>query len=480
MKILLANAPWIRDGIFGVRAGSRWPHFQEDNYLPFPFFLSYTASVLERDNHEVYLIDAIAEQITKDKFINRVKEIKPQLILFEISTPSLPDDLDIAHTIRDKFDKKIKIAFCGPHYELYNPDFLDKHDFIDFLLYGEYEYTIKDLAKTINYGGSFSKVKGIIYKGIDTKPVKTPPRPLIANLDELPWPSRDKLPIYKYSDQPGGIPKPTLQMWASRGCPYKCIFCAWPQLMYGNNSYRTRNPVEVVDEMEQCIKKYGFKSVYFDDDTFNIGNERMLELCSEIKKRNIKIPWAIMARADTLTKDVLKNMKEAGLYSLKFGVESGVQELINSSGKNLSLEKVKESMLWCKELDIKVHLTFMFGLPGETKDTINKTIDFALNLEPDSVQFSIATPFPGSVYYKQLESKNELLTKDWSKYDGAKHAVISTDSLSGYDLEKAVKYAYRKWDLHKLRKKYLTRKYFVKSLIHPVRAIKTISRILPW
>lgn len=474
MKIVLCNAPWIKNGIFGVRAGSRWPHFQNDPYLPFPFFLAYAAAVLKEAGNEVCLIDAIAERITKDELITRIKEIKPELILFEISTPSLLEDLDVAQTVRLNFGDNLKIAFSGLHYELYQPDFLKKYDFIDFSLYGEYEYTIRDLAKTIDDSGNLSEVKGLLYRNPNGQIIKTLPRPLIDDLDALPWPLRNKLPMHRYNDQPGGIPAPCLQMWASRGCPYKCIFCAWPQLMYGNNDYRTRDPVKVVDEMEWCIKKYGFRSVYFDDDTFNIGPERMLRICEEIKKRNMNIPWAIMARADTTSKDVLKAMKEAGLYSLKFGVESGVQQIINNSGKNLNLEKVRRSTSWCKELDIKTHLTFMFGLPGETKESIKKTIDFALELNPDSVQFSIATPFPGSSYYRMLETQGQLLTKDWSKYDGAKHAVIKTECLSGGDLELAIEHAYRTWDL----RKYLSKRYIIKGLLHPIPAIKAITRIL--
>lgn len=473
MKILLCNAPWIRNGIFGVRAGSRWPHFQEDTYLPFPFFLAYAGAVLEKEGHEVYLIDAIAERIGVNELINRIKQIQPRLVLFEISTPSLDDDLNIAKITKETFGDNLKVAFSGLHYELYHPEFLNKYSFLDFLLYGEYEYTLRDLAKSNDPG----KVNGLIYRNPNGEIIKTPPRPLIEDLDELPWPLRDKLPIYRYSDLPGGIPSPSLQMWASRGCPYKCIFCAWPQLMYGSSRYRARDPVKVVDEMEYCIKRYGFKSVYFDDDTFNIGNERMSRICEEIRKRKLNIPWAIMARADTSTKEILHSMKEAGLYALKFGVESGVQEIVDRSCKNLNLEKVSEAVSWCKELGIRVHLTFMFGLPGETKETIKETIRFALGLNPDSVQYSIATPFPGSYYYKLLEGSGQLTTKDWTRYDGARHAVIKTETLSEKDLESAIRYGYRKWNQHVLKRRYMSKRYILKGLLNPLRAVKTLSKI---
>jgi radical SAM superfamily enzyme YgiQ (UPF0313 family) len=256
----------------------------------------------------------------------------------------------------------------------------------------------------------------------------------------------------KYNDLPGGIPSPSLQMWASRGCPFQCIFCAWPQIMYGSRKYRVRNSKDVVDEIEWCIKEYGFKSIYFDDDTFNIGKPRMLELCKEIKRRNINLPWAIMARADTMDREILTAMKDAGLVALKYGVESGVQQIVYDAGKALDLGKVRETVKNTKELGVKYHLTFTFGLPGETWESIQKTISLAVELDPDSLQFSIVTPFPGSKYFEMLDKKGYILSKNWEEYDGYNRAVIQTDSLSREDLEKALVKANRRWKRHKFAK----------------------------
>jgi radical SAM superfamily enzyme YgiQ (UPF0313 family) len=202
----------------------------------------------------------------------------------------------------------------------------------------------------------------------------------------------------------------------------------------------------VVDEIEEAINFYGFKSFYFDDDTFNIGKDRILLICSEIRKRGLeKIPWAVMARADTFDFETLKAMKDAGLVSIKFGVESGVQRLLDSCGKSLNLEKVKEAVKWCKELSVKYHLTFTFGLPGETEETIKETIDFALNLNPDTCQFSLTTPFPGTKYFEYLKDKGLLLTEDWDKYDGARFTVLKGENLSAEELEQAVVEAKKIW-----------------------------------
>jgi radical SAM superfamily enzyme YgiQ (UPF0313 family) len=251
--------------------------------------------------------------------------------------------------------------------------------------------------------------------------------------------------MFNYNDNFADLPRPNVQMWASRGCPFRCIFCVWPQLMYNSNRYRTRDPVDVVDEMEWLVNEYGFRAVYFDDDTFNIGKERILRICDEINQRGLNIPWAVMARADTSDKETLEKMAKAGLYAIKYGVESGVQELVDRCGKALDLGKVKEAVEITKALGIKVHLTFTFGLPGETRETIKRTIDFAVELEPDSVQFSLTVPFPGTRYFEILDRSGLLLSKNWTEYDGSYLTVIRSEELSREELEEAIKEAYSKW-----------------------------------
>jgi radical SAM superfamily enzyme YgiQ (UPF0313 family) len=294
-----------------------------------------------------------------------------------------------------------------------------------------------------------SGILGITYRE-NGKARINPPMPLHMNLDDMPWPARHFLPMKNYNDTFAGLPAPNVQVWASRGCPFTCIFCNWPQSMYGGHSYRVRDFKDVISEIEWLIKEYGFKAFYFDDDTFNIGKERIINLSNEIAKRGIKVPWAVMARADTTDYEVLKAMKDAGLYAIKFGVESGDQKILETSGKKLDLSKVIESTAQAKQLGIKVHLTFTFGLPGETKDSIKKTIAFAKKLNPDSTQFSIVTPFPGTPYFEQLKSKNLITTYDWDKYDGANNAVIRTEALSEKDLLYWFDRANREWNQHML------------------------------
>jgi len=457
MKIFMGNPPWREGDNLGVRAGSRWPHFQKagskkdiPGYLPFPFFLAYATAVLEETGHEVLLIDAIAEGFSNETFLERIEKFDPELAVLEVSTPSIYDDLDLARKIKEKTN--CLMAFAGPHMEMYEPHFLDRYNFVDFVIMGEYDYIIRDLASELANSKELDKVLGIIYRNRDGQAIRNKRRPVIENLDELPYPAYHQLPMYNYNDAVCALPHPGIQMWTSRGCPYHCIFCAWPQIMYANHKYRVRDPKLLIDEMEYLVKKYKFKAVYFDDDTVNIGKKRMLTICEEIKKRNLGVPWAIMARADTMDREILEAMADSGLYAVKYGVESGTQALVDGIKKNLDLKKVEEIVRITKELGIKTHLTFTFGLPGETKETIQKTIDYALELDPTNLQFSILSPFPGSEYYRIAKEKGYLLTENWADFNGSRKAVVRTEHLTAQDLEEALCRAYETWHKHRLKR----------------------------
>nr|WP_321397791.1 radical SAM protein [uncultured Desulfobacter sp.] len=450
MKVFLGNSPWKKPGFYGVRAGSRWPHFEADGctYMPFPFFLAYATSLIREDGFTPLLVDAIAEGMDDDTFFERITSFGPDIIFFEISSGSLNTDLRILHHVRKLVGKNVKIIFAGAHQDLGTSSFLADKPELDFTLGGEYEFPLLNLIQAIRDRSPMENVPGLVWRD-DKGAVHTNPRgPLHSNLDDFPWPSRDMLPMNRYNDRPGGIPAPSLQVLASRGCPFGCVFCAWPQLMYGGNGYRTRNPKDIVDEIEFCVEKYGFKSFYFDDDTFNVGKKRIMALCKEIKSRNMNLPWAIMARADQMDRELLETLKNAGLHALKYGVESGAQEILDGACKGLDLDKVSETIRITKELGIQFHLTFMFGLPGETEETARKTMALALDLDPDSLQFSIATPFPGSRFYDMLLKKGHLLSTNPDEYDGYHNAVVRTDALDHTDLVSLRNEAESMWKEH--------------------------------
>jgi len=467
MKIVLANLPWkVRDR-WGVRAGSRWPHIktnQEGGYLPFPFFLAYAAALLKRHGYEVHLIDAIAERLPYENFIRKVRRIAPDFLIAETSTASLYNDM----IILKRLSRTMKIIVCGPDANISRKEFLEGHGFVDYVLVGEYEMTILDLLGHLDKGKILEGVPGIVYRK-NGNIIKNSDRPLLEDLDLLPWPMRETLPMERYYDAPGGLPMPSVQMLASRGCSFQCIFCAWPQIMYKKGSYRTRGVKNVIDEMEYLVNYFGFKSVYFDDDTWNIGKQRILEFCKEMTSRNregrLGVPWAMMARADLMDEEQISTLKKAGLHAVKYGIESADQDILDRSGKSMDLKKTERMVKLTMAMGIKTHLTFTFGLPGETRESVEKTVDYALKLDPASTQFSITTPYPGTDYFIELEREGRLLTKDWSEYDGNYKSVFYNNSLTAEGLIEAKERACLAWENH-VRYREPSYDLSVKKLMH--------------
>lgn len=450
MKVFLGNAPWRKPGFYGVRAGSRWPHFESDSgkYMPFPFFLAYATAILRDNGFTPLVVDAIAEGIDDAAFFARMKDFQPDVMFFEISSASLNTDLAILREARRVLGKDVRIVFGGAYHALGTAEFLESLPDLDFALVGEYEYPLLSLVQALQGGSSLGKVPGLAYRDAQGVVCVTPRGGPQPDLDAFPWPEREMLPMTRYNDRPGGIPEPSLQVIASRGCPFGCVFCAWPQLMYGGSLYRTRSPKDVVDEIEASVRRFGFKSFYFDDDTFNVGKKRILTLCAEIKARNLGLPWGIMARADQMDRELLTALKDAGLTALKYGVESGAQAVLEHACKGLDLDKVRETVAITRELGIHYHLTFMFGLPGETVETARQTIALALELDADSAQFSIATPFPGSRFHAILLEKGHLMSTNFDDYDGYHNAVVRTDALTHEDIVALHNEATESWKAH--------------------------------
>lgn len=460
MKVLLANMPWIdTKEFYGLRAGSRWPHLRMKKehlpYYPFPFWLAYAASVLKEDGHDVILKDCIAEGTSKEDFIDWTKKLSPDAAVLETATASIYNDLELTKSIKEETDTNT--ILCGPHVTALPEDTL-KNDFVDYVLLGEYEYPLRDLAHAIETGKETRELKGVCLREGD-RTIINERAPLIKNLDEMPHPLREPLPMEKYID-PFCKHAPNAQMISSRGCPNQCIFCLEP-LIYGKRNYRMRSAENVVGEMEHLIDKYNAKEIYFDDSSFSINKKRVEKICDEIKARGLDIYWSCMADS-RLRKDTLNRMKSAGCTALKFGVETADPQILENVNKPFSSQDAKSVVRDCKEIGIETHATFVFGLPGETPETIEKTLDFAFELDTDTAQFSSVIPFPGTELFDMAKENNWLITDDWSMYDG-QNVIIEYPGLKGEEVARAV---------HRARKK-----IFLKVVTNP-RQLLQYSRMI--
>jgi radical SAM superfamily enzyme YgiQ (UPF0313 family) len=432
MKVLFVNAPWFEKNSTGVRAGTRWAHTEDKKsplkYVPFPFSLSYAAAVLEEADIKVNVIDAIADNLDEGNFLNRVRKYSPDLIVMECSTPSIEVDFKNAEKIKNMTDSNI--VFVGNHVSALPKEVLCNKN-VDFGLIGEYDYTLRELVLNFDDRKKYPKILGLAFKEKNTVHVNER-RPLI-NIDELPLPARHLFHMEKYNET-FCERYPNIQMLASRGCPFSCIFCIEPWTTY-NHTYRARSVPLVLEEMDKVIKDYKPKEIYFDDSTFTVSEKRTIDLCNGIIENDFNIPWSCMTTANCIrTKKMLEKMSKAGCERIKIGLESADEEVLKKTGKPYDLEHVKKALRWAKECDIGVHITVMVGLPGETKSSVEKTIRYVENLAKEgliqSTQSSFAVPFPGTKFYTMAIENGWLLTKEWSKYDGSCGSIVSYPRLT--------------------------------------------------
>lgn len=459
MRILIANPPSILEGQNYCRAGARWPSkktLYEDykdigRYTPFPFFLAYTSALLKGDTHNMFVIDASTLLMRDEEFFSEIEKRKPiDVVIIETATPTINYDLQYAKKIKEATGAKI--VFVGSHVSVF-PEQMLKNDFIDFVAIGEYEYIVKELVQKLETRQNISKIKGLGYKFRGVIKINER-RPLIEPLDSLPYPDRDSFPIDTQPDFSvywDGFCEiyPALQMVSTRGCPFNCDYCLWTQVMYPGRKYRMFSAKRVVDEMELLINKYNAKEIYFDDDTFTANKKHVLEICDEINKRKIKIPWCAMADCMISDREMVEAMAKAGCIALKFGVESIVPEVLKKIDKPITIEKVLQFAKWCREFKIRSHATFCFGMIGDTLETMQKTLDFACRLDVDSVQFSRAIPYPGTRFFNLARSEGWLKENNWSNYDG--RALVSYPDLSAQQIEKFHKKSDEIWKKAKIK-----------------------------
>jgi radical SAM superfamily enzyme YgiQ (UPF0313 family) len=465
MKILIINEPFVS----GFCRSQRWAAKSRARAQRHPDWLCYAAAVLEKAGEDIELYDFPPKGWGKDKLESLVKEKQPGIVILDSTTPSIYSDIECAKIC--KAASGCKIIMVGPHASSESEETLRiSEGAVDFIARGEYDYTLRELVSFIKQGRTdVDKVLGISFlKG--NVYVSTPNRPLIDNLDELPYPAYHFLNIWDYFD--GGKLFPFLTIEGGRGCPFKCDFCLWPQVMHGRK-FRLRSAKNIVDELEYWLKKWPllkYGEFFFEDDTFTANRKRAHDICDEILKRNLKVTWSVNARADIVDEEMFDKMHRAGCRIIWLGVESADQGILDRCHKGTKIEQVTEFIKLAHKYKLQVHGCFVFGLPGETEDTMKKTLAFALSAGLDTLQFSGAVPFPGTEYFDYCKSNNLIKAKKWSDWlleDGEQKAVIEYPGLSSELVEKYVNLG--------LKKFYFNPGYLVKFLFRS-RGISDIYR----
>jgi len=437
MKIIVTNPPWPGEG-YGTRSNIRWPHRRGDKVLTYPIYLAYLTSLLKSKGFETWGVDAVDKEWGIFEFVDQAKKFNPEIIFMEVSTPSLPHDLQCAEQLKEKIG--CTIVFVGPHVNYFHERFIKNYGFIDYCIRDEVEFTALELAQALKEGKPIKNINGLTYRGKDGKPIANEKRSFETNIDQLPFPDRDDFPIESYQ-QAFFAGKKTALMVSSRGCPAVCTFCIWPQTMTGH-LHRTRSAKNMVDEIEYVMKKYGVDEIYFDDDTFIVNKQRVYELCDEMIKRTPDIKWLCMSRVGSVDPDILKKMHQAGCREIFYGFESGSQKLLNSIKKGATLQQAINAVRMTQKAGMYATGSFIVGLPEDDLQSIKETLKFAIKLRADYVQFVLAAAFPGTSLYDQVEKENLLQLNSWEDLDGTHGGVLRTKYLTNHELEGAVRKMY--------------------------------------
>jgi anaerobic magnesium-protoporphyrin IX monomethyl ester cyclase len=399
--------------------------------------LAYLAAVLEQKNHDVKIIDAQALGLDDEGLKKSLLNLEPEIIGVTATTTTIYDGFNVINIGKELYPRALTIM-GGIHASCLPFETLQECSQLDAVCIGESEETVVELTCALEKGiNELARVKGIAYRW-DNKIRKTPPRISLPDLDVLPLPARHLLPMEHYAS--GGHPHRTASIVSSRGCPFKCVFCATPFI--AGRRYRARSAESILSEIEQIVSKYKMNSFEFVDDLFTLDNRRVEAICSGIIERGMKVRWSCSARADTVNSRLLATMADAGCGCIFYGVESGSQRILDCIQKGESLMQIEEAVRCTREAGIQTWGFFILGFPEETREDLERTIRFACELDLDFAEFFIASAFPGSALYERAKRDDLVLMENWSDISYGK-ANIKNPVLFPQDVREYLIKAYR-------------------------------------
>jgi hopanoid biosynthesis associated radical SAM protein HpnJ len=413
-------------------AGSRYQARREVTSFWYPTWLAQAAALVPNSK----LIDAPPHCLSTEEVLSAAQDY--DLIVMHTSTPSLSNDIKFAEAIKANNPDTL-VGFVGAHVMVLPEQTLSRSPCIDFVCRGEFEYPCLELAQ----GKAYQDIEGLSYRAYDGTIVRNPERALIQDWDSLP----SVLPIYHRDLEIeryfiGYLFHPYVSLYTGRGCAARCTFCLWPQTI-GGHTYRGKSPSALIDEIERGAALFPQAREWFlDDDTFTADKARAIEISKGLKR--LKITWSCNARAN-LDYETLKALRANGLRLVVVGFETGNREILKRIKKGVTIERAREFMRHCRGLGIKVHGTFVLGLPVETRDTMEETIRFAQELDPHTIQVSIAAPYPGTELYDDAMRNGWLGSETLVEGSGIQSSPLHYPDLTPDEIEEGVERMYRRF-----------------------------------
>lgn len=461
MKILFLNPPFKSEHGRYSRT-SRSPAITKGGTLYYPFWLAYAAGVAEQAGFEVELIDAPAQRISTADLLQRIIINKPGLIVVDTSTPSISSDINICEQIKAELPNSF-IVLVGTHPSALPEETIKASSAINAIARREYDFIIRDLAQALQSRQDWKLIRGLTFIK-DDQVVNSPDMPLIEDIDSLPFASK----VYKKFLNPkdyffAAADYPMMMIITGRGCPFRCFFCVYPQTFHSRR-YRLRSAESVVAEFEYIIKEFPeVREIGIEDDTFTAIKRRTQEICRLIIEKGIRIKWYANVRVD-LDLETMKLMKKAGCHLVTVGYESGSQKVLDGMHKGTKVEDIVRFSANTKKAGLLVHGCFMAGNPGETKETLQESLDLSLKLNNDTMQYFPLMVYPGTeafTWAKQNGYIKAACYDDWLTDNGLHNCVVDLPDLTSEILVD--------W-CNKARKTYyLRREYIFYKLFHLIR-----------
>ena len=445
MKVLFLNPPFLPR----FSRPQRSPAVTKSGTLYYPMWLCYGAGLLEREGHDVQVFDAPARDWDLERVEEEVKRVEADLIVMETSTPSIDEDALVASRLKDALPQSTLLLF-GTHVTALPAESLEKAKGADAVVVGEMEMTVKEVAEKLEKGLSLLDTSGLVLRTEDERPYRVKARPLIEDLDALPFVSEVYERYLRIEDyfNPNAL-YPMVTIISSRGCPNRCTYCVYPQL-YTGRRLRLRSVDNVVAEVMRIQERFPqARGLFFEDDTFTMERDRCIRLSKAFKEAGLRLRWTVNARVG-LDYEALRAMKEGGCRLLCVGFESGDAKILKAIKKGIRPEDMERFMRDARRAGLLVHGCFMAGLPGETRETLERTLALAMRLNPDTAQFFPVMVYPGTEAYTWYEEEGLLVAKrfrDWVTQEGLHNCVVRTEGLSAKEIVDFCDYARRRFYL---------------------------------
>jgi radical SAM superfamily enzyme YgiQ (UPF0313 family) len=409
------------------------------------------AAVLRQAGLDVAYVDCQAEGVPFEELVPRVLAHRPDLVVLYVEQIKIHVDRELARRVKEA--APIRVGFVGPFVTPLGTQVVRETPAVDFALRGEYDESLLEVARSLAAGtDEWTRVEGISVRVPGTAEIREVGGTRhVKDLDALPFPAYDLVDLTRYHESVFRR-TPAATMITSRGCPYQCIYCWFPQTIYGHK-WRAQSAERVVAEMEHLHRQYGVREIRIDDDIFELDRDRVMTVCRLLREKGMDLAWAPQCRPDRVDREMLLAMKEAGCSRILYGCESASQEILDKMRKNGKVQDIENATRWTKAAGIDVHNCFILGFPWDTRETVEKTIRYAYELNAEFCQFGIATPLPGTKLLDLVEKEGALVSgQDWSQHDGFSKAAVSYEKngnrgLSRDEIESYATTAYRRYYL---------------------------------